>query len=354
MAAYVGAERYERTERREGWRNGSYSRGLDTELGWIKELKVPRCRKKGFRTKIFKRYQRRVGRVNEAIKEMFIHGVSTRKVKKVTKALLGESYSAQTVSNICKELKAEVAKFHQRKIEGKYKYLILDGVYISIKGATGAKRYPVLCVYGVKEDGRRELLDFRLASTESESAWVALLESLRERGLEVNEVKLIVTDGGKGVRKACEIVFAFTEKQLCWAHKMRNVTAKVKKRDRDKVKLGAIKIYNAKNRREAIKNFRCWKEKWQRVYPEAVKCVERDLEMLLAFYKFPKSHWKKIRTTNVIERLIREVRRRTCPIGSFNDKDSAERIVYTVFKSLNEKWKDAPVKEFTQNYCFVE
>ncbi|MDI6786620.1 MAG: transposase, partial [bacterium] len=137
--------------------------------------------------------------------------------------------------------------------------------------------------------------------------------------------------------------------QRCWAHKMRNVVNKVKKIDQKKVKAGAIKIYQASNRKEAIRNYWRWAKQWREIYPNAVKCIEKDLDELLSFLKFPRQHQVKIRTTNVIERVFREVRKRTRPMSTFNNKESCDRIIFALFHFMNEKWEDRPLREFTQN-----
>jgi len=339
MVKYAGAGWHERTGKRKAYRNGYYTRDLLTEIGLIKDILVPRCRESGYRTRVFDRYERRQEKVNGTIREMFVAGVSTRRVGRVLGILLEGEVSAGTVSEIAKDLDKDVRSFHKRSLEDKYVYLFLDGVYLGVKGALRSKKRPVLVAYGITEDGHRELIDFRVASSESEAQWYAFLNELYKRGLLGEKLKLIITDGGGGLRSALEVVYPYVERQRCWAHKLRNVSNYLKKRDQKECINQARSIYEASTRREAVARFREWARKWSDVAPKAVKCLQKDLDELLSFLKFPEGHRKKIRTTNVIERCFREVRRRARTMSCFNDVSSCNRIVYAVFAYMNEKWE---------------
>ena len=350
MMKFTGSSWHERTERRRGYRNGSYRRDLLTEMGLIREIIVPRTRKKGFKSKIFERYQRRQEKVNGAIREMFVAGVSTRRVGDVLQILLEDRVSAGTVSEIAKELDKCVEAFQKRPLKDKYIYLFLDGIFLGVKGFLKAKKRPVLVAYGITEEGEREIIDFRVASSESEAQWEAFLNNLYKRGLSGEKLKLVITDGGKGLLKALDTVYPYTERQRCWAHKMRNVSNYLPKKYREECLKGARSIYQAPHQKEAVARFRAWAREWRGRVPDAVECLEKDLDDLLAFFQFPLAHWKKIRTTNVIERSFREVRRRTRTMSCFNNVGSCERIVYAVIFHLNQKWEkpQAWLKEFKQ------
>jgi len=348
MRAYIGISRYGRSEDRKGYRNGFYPRGLLTSFGYISEIKVPRCREKGFKTSLFKQYQRRQSEVDKQIKEAFLLGVSTRSVSKVIEPLLDDRVSAQTVSNICKSLSKEVEKFHRHLFEDDYIYLVLDGIVVKIKTGLGVKKKIFLCAYGIKPDGHKEFLDFRLARSESETQWEGFLNTLFHRGLEGKNLKLIAVDGCLGLLKALETVYPFVPIQRCWVHKLRNVAARLPRKIQAECLKGAKKIYSAKNKREAMKKFREWKRCWKNKAAKAVACLEKDLEELLTFMDCPPNHWSKIRTTNGIERIFREVRKRLRPIGVFSNQASCERIAYSVIYRLNKYWEDNPIKEFTQ------
>src|SRR2546425_11082490 len=182
----------------------------------------------------------------------------------------------------------------------------------------------------------------------SETAWTAFLQDLYLRGLEGRRLRLVVSDGSTGLHAAVSLVYPQARVQRCWAHKLRNIAEKVPQKESSCVAQAAA-IYRALNRRQAERAFRRWAGRWRKRRPRAVACVERDLEELLSFFSVPQSHWKKVRTTNVIERAFREVRRRTRPMSSFTNPDSCDRIVFGVVSHLNRSWERKPLKEFTQN-----
>ena len=329
------------------YRNGFYFRDLTTKLGRLCRLRVPRTRE-GFRSRILPRYQRRQQAVNNLILEAFLRGISTRQVGQVLEPVLGECFSAQTISNISRDLQQTVEQFHHRALRDDYVYLFLDGVVLKVRDlAAKVRRRMVLVAYGVLPNGRREILAYQFAHGESEIAWVEFLQDLFLRGLTGKNLKLIVTDGGKGLRAALPLVYPRIPLQLCWAHKMRNIADKVRRQEGSCVAEAAA-IYRAENKNQAQRAFREWREKWQHRRPRAVTCVERDLEYLLNFFDVPAAHWKKVRTTNVIERAFREVRRRTRPMSSFSNLASCDRIVYGVITNLNRSWERKPLPEFTQ------
>jgi putative transposase len=330
------------------YRNGCYRRDLDTQFGAIRGLRVPRPRQGGVDYQALERYSRRAPWVNQLVQEMFVAGVSTRRVRQIVEGLLEASVSQTTVSRIYSRLQEQVRTWHRRPLQDNYQYLILDGVTIRIKTAHGAAKFLVLCVYGITPEGRREMVDYRLAKSESEAEWVALLQDLYQRGLQGEKVELAVTDGGQGLINALQFVFPRLPLQRCWAHKLRNVANALKASPREACTKEAAGIYQASSRRQAISRFRIWKAKWELLAPKAVVCLSKDLDSLLTFLSQPRAHWKKIRTTNVIERQFREVRRRTNPMTCFAHCESADRILYAIFQHANQRWAKSPLKEFTQ------
>lgn len=334
---------------RRDFRNGYYFRDLVTKLGLLCRLRVPRTRK-GFRSPILPRYQRREQAVNNLILQAFLRGVSTRQVGQVLEPILGEAYSAQTISNITRQLQQAVDQFHRRPLRDDYLYLFLDGIVLKVRDLCGpVRRRVVLVAYGILPNGKREIIDYQFAHGESETAWLQFLQGLFLRGLEGQHLQLIVTDGGPGLRAALPVVFPQVAVQLCWAHKMRNIADKVLRREGSCV-AAASAIYRAGSREQALTAFRHWRQAWQHRRPRAVACVERDLEQLLSFFAMPAAHWKKVRTTNVIERAFREVRRRTRPMSSFSNLASCDRIIYGVASYLNSSWDRKPLPEFTHSY----
>lgn len=346
---WLGAGRYVRDEAgRRDYRNGYYRRDLGTCLGLLRRLRVPRTRR-GCRSQLLRRYQRRQESVNGLVCEAFLRGVSTRQVGEVLEPVLGESYSAQTVSRIARRLDQAVRAFHQRRLGDEYVYIFLDGVVLKVRDASGqVRRRWVLVAYGITAAGRREVIAYQLARGESEASWTAFLQGMFLRGLEGRGLRLVVVDGSKGLRAALALVWPQVPPQRCWAHKLRNIADKVPNKEGSCVREAAA-MYQAPSRHTAQRIFQRWARKWRPTRPRAVACVERDLEELLTFYAFPAAHWRKIRTTNIIERAFREVRRRTRPMSSFTNPASCDRIVFGVISHLNRSWERKPLKEFTQN-----
>lgn len=343
------AGRYRRSPLRRGYRNGYRQRELLTELGLVKHLRVPRDREGCFQPTVLPRYQRRQEKVNRLVREMFLCGVSTRKVQEVVEPLLGAGVSAQTVSRITQSLDSEVRRFHQRLLGDQYQYLLLDGITLKVKGATGVKTRLVLCAYTLTPQGRRALISFRQATAESEAQWEAFLRDLYDRGLQGQGLRLVTTDGCPGLHRALDTVYPYVPRQRCWAHKLRNVAARLPRKHQEACLGEAKGIYRAGTRREAVAHFREWAHRWRQVAPKAVGCLEKDLEELLPFLDCPQAHWKKVRTTNAIERAFREVRRRTRPMSCFQNSASVDRIIFGVISHLNKAWQDKPLKEFTHN-----
>jgi putative transposase len=347
MVGRLGVEWYGRKSSRKGYRNGSYQRNIFTEFGMIENLRVPRAREGMAPTKLLESYRQRQGKVNDLIREMFLAGVSTRRVGEILERILGRGVSAQTVSNVARSLDREVAAYLTRPLEDHYRYLLLDGLTLRLKSAAGVKTKLVLVAYGITENMHKEIICFQLATSESEAQWQAFLNHLYQRGLEGRKLQMAITDGCPGLHKALEMVFPYVLKQRCWVHKLRNVATKLpKKVEKDCLK-EAKQIYLAKNEREARKYCREWGNKWREVAPNAVKCLEQDMDELVSFLSQPKALWRKLRTTNAIERSFREIRRRTRPMSCFNNKASCMRIIFSVVNYLNTKWQDTSIV-FTQ------
>jgi len=341
------ASRYRRTEMRRGYRNGYRHRNLLTELGLVEHLRVPRDREGEYQPTVVERYQRRQASVNRLIREVFLAGVSTRRVGEVLAPVLGYTPSPQTVSQVARALDAEVRRFHGRLLPDHYCYLMLDGITLKVKGAAGVKKRLVLCAYGMTPKGKREMISFRQASSESEAQWEAFLRDLYQRGLQGKALKLLVTDGNPGLHGALDTVYPYAVRQRCWVHKLRNVAAKLPRRAQEDCLKGAKLIYQAGNRRQAVTRFREWARQWRSSQPRAVSCLEADLDELLNFLQCPPSHRRKVRTTNAIERSFREIRRRTRPMSCFQNPASVDRIIYGVITYLNTSWEVKPLSEFT-------
>ncbi len=337
-------------EQRQDYRNGYYERSLVTQFGIIQGIKTPRTRKGGFKTKVFRRYKRYQETVEDLIEGIFLAGVSTRRVGEAISMLLDTKVSHGTVSNITKRLDKKVGEFHREAIIDEYQYLICDGINIKVRYNGKYHNRRVLVVYGITLFGQRKLLAFMQAKGESQDAWEAIINSIYTRGLKGENLKMVIQDGSAGLKAALRMVYPYAAIQRCWVHKMRNVSNYLKAAHHDDCIKGARRIYKAKAKHLAMAEFKNWKRMWVKKAPKAVHCIEKDLDVLLSFFDCPKSHWIKVRTTNAIERSFREVRRRTRVFSCFSNLQSTERIIYAIFTYLNNKWKERPIKDFTQ-FC---
>jgi putative transposase len=344
---FLNVQPYERAERRVDQANGFYARNLTTRLGVLK-LKVPRSRSGHFQSQVVPRYQRREAVINEALKQVFLLGVSTRQAGRALATLVEDAVSAATVSAVAKALDESVHAFHRRPLVDRYRYLLLDGVSVRIRLVGKVQRRMVLCVYGITLKGQRELIDFQIVKAEAQDSWYDLLWNLWNRGLRGELLELIATDGQLGLAKAIARLWPAVAHQRCWAHKLRNLENKLKASQQACLEEAKL-IYQAANRTEAIGLFRQWKRRWQWQAPNPVSCLERDLVELLAFFDCPKVHWKRLRTTNVIERLFVEVRRRIRTMCAFTTRSSCERILFSVFDRMNQHWTRHPLPAFTHN-----
>ncbi|MFQ5620198.1 MAG: IS256 family transposase [Rhodospirillales bacterium] len=330
-------------------RNGSYRRWLMTELGEI-ELSVPRTRTFSALA-VVRAYARRADHIDRMILACFVLGLSTRKVAIALLPILGRRISAGTVSQVAKMLDGAVAAFHRRPLKDIYPVLMLDGVILSRKTGAGAIKRPVLVALGLRPDGKKEIIDYRLAVAESAAQWELFLTDLFRRGLEGKALELVCVDGGAGLLAALPVVYPGVPVQRCWAHKIRNVLGKVKACDRDAVKADLHAVMNADNRPRARSAARRFAGRWQHVCPPAVACLRADLDELLACFRYKtRDERKAVRTTNAIERRFREVRRRTRPMGVFQDRTSMDRILFAVFTHENANQGVPTLFSLTQTF----
>jgi putative transposase len=346
MTQILGRPSYKRGA--DAYRHGYYPRSLVTQFGLVQDIQVPRAKNIQFKTRVFKKYRRFQDIVEDLVEGIFLAGVSTRRVGDAVAKLLDTKVSHGTVSNITKRLDKKVQEFHKAPILDEYQYLIFDGITLKIRYGGKYHTRRILVVYGITLFGQRKLIGFRQAKSESQASWESLMNDLYRRGLKGEHLKLIAMDGSAGLKAAAELVYPHTLIQRCWAHKLRNVSHYCKKKYEEDLIAGAGKIYRAQDRSKAIAEFKAWKKTWQRIAPEAVHCLEKDLEEMLSFLDCPKSHQIKIRTTNAIERAFREVRRRTRVFSCFSNTASSERIIFAIFTHLNNNWQDKPLKQFTQ------
>jgi len=328
----IGAAPYERTQQRRDYRNGHYQRDLGTSLGEIEDLPVPRTRS-GFRTQVFERYQRRQVELDRAICDMFVRGASTAGVGQVMEGLTGSRPSPSTVSRVFHSLEAEFQAWRKRRLQSCYAYVFADGTYFTVIYEQEGQKMPILAVVGIDAAGEREVLAFTVGERENQPAWEGLLDDLKERGVE--HIGLWVSDGHKAMLNALALKFPGVARQRCIRHKMENVLGYVPKAQQEAVEPELKAIFYQAGRQEAEQEFTAFCARYEGTYPSAVECLKRDGEACLAFYAFPKEHWKTIRTNNVIERLFNEVKRRSHKMAAaFRNENSCLLMFYAVVRTL--------------------
>ncbi len=335
VRALVGARRWQRITSRKDSYNGSYLRGLLTSLGHI-EVRVPRSRENGSPSGVIGRYERRMEQIDDAIIASFVRGVSTRGMGEVTEALMGENVSRSTVSRVTKELEAKVEALRKAPITQPVKYLYLDATFLDARWARSVENVSALVAYGVTDDGFRRLLAITIGAEESEESWTEILEQLVARGL--SGVKLVVADAHAGIEKAVRRMLPEAPLQRCVVHFMRNVLVKAPHRLRDRLGKELSDIFQATNSADArrrVERLRCG---LGRQVPEAMAILDHGFAAATRHFAFPRDHWLRIRSTNGLERLNREIKRRVDAVGAFPDRASALRLVTAVALRATEIW----------------
>ena len=330
----VGAERYERTAGREAYRSGHYKRRLTTTSGQI-ELDVPKLRGATFHTAVIERYRRRETSVEEAIIEMYLAGVSTRRIEDVSEILWGAGVSAGTVSNLNEKAYKSVEEWRSRPLAGEYPYVFIDGIYLKRSWGGSYENVSILVAIGVNGDGRREIIGCAEGFTESKDSWREFLLWLRERGL--RGVRMVTGDRCQGMVGALEEVFPQARYQRCTVHFYRNVLNKVPKQKRTLVAKMLKAIHAQESKEAAVAKADEVASSLERMrLGAAAKVVREGYLETLTYTDFPMQHWTRIRTNNAIERLNREIRRRTRVVGTFPDGHSALMLVTARLKYIAE------------------
>lgn len=338
MDEAVGAGRSERTEARTGYRSGHYSRTLVTRVGKL-ELRVPRDRQGRFRTEVFERYQRSERALVAALAEMYVQGVSTRKVKAITEELCGHEFSASTISRMNQTLDGELEKFAGRKLEEEYPYVVLDARYEKVREDGLIRSQAVLVAIGINWEGRRCVLAVEVANRESVSSWRDFLQQMKERGL--RGVQLAVSDDHAGLRRAIEEVLPEAAWQRCYVHFLRNALDYLPRKADDDCLTELRWIYDRRDLEEARRDLAAWLGKWSSRYAKLCDWVESNIEQTLTFYRFPQSHHKHMKSTNMLERLNEELKRRTLVVRIFPNQASCLRLVRALAAETHEDWIEA-------------
>ena len=338
LERHLGAARHERTESRKGHRNGYKSRRLKTRVGEL-ALEVPQARgTQPYSPLLFAKWQRSERALLVACAEMYFMGVSTRKVKHVLEKMGGFELSASTVSCVAQELDEQLAAFRQRRLDDDtWPYLMVDATYVKVRTKGRLKKPAMLVVAGVNGSGRREILTWRLADAESEDTWTEVFRELKQRG--VNGVQWLISDGHEGIQAAVHAQFHGVSWQRCWIHFMRNALAKVGHKHKDAVakelsaarKLDDVKVCLAEAERIA--------ERWEKDYPRLSTQIRAQFEETLAVHDLPKEHRRRVYTTNMIERVMREIKRRTHAVGIFPNEASCDRLIGAQLLERHENWQ---------------
>ena len=335
MEDTLGAGKGERIEGRKGYRSGYYTRGLITRVGKL-ELRVPQDRQGRFSTEIFERYQRSEKAFVNTLAEMYIQGVSTRKVKAVTEELCGHAFSASTVSTMNVRLDQELAQFSSRRLEAEYPYLILDARYEKVRLDGVIRSQAVLVAIGINWDGRREVLGVELANRESLNSWKEFLDGLRQRGLRGTE--LVITDDHQGLKKAVAEVFPEAAWQRCYVHFLRNAIDHLPRKADDDCLMELRWPYDRRSLEEARRDLGVWLKKWQGRYPKLCNWVEENIEETFTFYRWPLAHHKHLKSTNMLERVNEELKRRSHVIRIFPNPESCLRLMRALTVEIHEDW----------------
>jgi transposase-like protein len=335
MDKVLGARKGERTPERLGYRSGYYERGLITRVGTL-QLRVPQDRDGRFRTEVFQRYQRSEKALVGALAEMYVQGVSTRKVKAITEELCGHRFSASTISRINKGLDGELARFARRRLQEPYPYVILDARYEKVRQAGVIRSQAVLIALGINWDGRRCVLAVEEANRESKTSWREFLLGLKGRGL--HGVEFVVSDNHEGLKQAIAQLLADGVWQRCYVHFLRNALDHLPRKADDDCLMELRWLYDRRNLEEARADLSAWLQKWQGRYPKLCDWVEEHIEQTLSFYRLPRQHHKHMKSTNMLERINEELRRRTRVVRIFPNAESCLRLIRALAVEQHEEW----------------
>ena len=333
--AQLGAEPYERSVTRSDSRNGSRNRNLNTRIGTI-TLAVPRHRNVPFHTLVFDNYSRSEAALVTTMAEMVVNGVSTQKVARVMETLCGKSYSKSTVSEACKGLDKAVHSFKTRPLEGDYKFIYVDATYFKVRGEHRIGSKAMMVALAITDRGGREIIGFDIYDNESKETWKLFLESLKERGLK--DPKMITSDAHDGIIYAISKIFPNTPWQRCQTHFSRNVMSHAPGKFQKAIHAALLDMYHSATIEEARKKCDSIIDEYADVAPKAMECLDNGFEDVMAIMVLPEPFRKYIRTTNHLERLNKELKRRSNVIGVFPNEASLNRIIGSVLIELNDAY----------------
>jgi len=337
---YLGVLPYERSERRRGWRNGYKSKSVKTRLGKL-EFSVPQVRGGEFYPRSLEKGLRSEQALKIAVAEMYVHGVSTRKVAAITEELCGFDVSSSQVSRAASELDEILDEWRNRQL-GEYPYLILDARYEKVREGGKVLDCAVLIAVGIRADGKREVLGVSVELSENEVHWRNFIKSLISRGL--HGVKLVISDAHEGLKAALRAVFPSVPWQRCQFHLQQNAQSYIPTQDMKKGVASRIRaIFNAPSREESERLLERFLEDYRKIAPRLATWAEENLPEGFTVFEFPEEHRRRIRTSNMLERLNKEVNRRTRVVGIFPNAESCLRLVTAVLMEISEEWEQGRI-----------
>jgi putative transposase len=355
LTHFLGRGRYERIEGETNHRNGSYPRGFTLKgIGEV-AVKVPRDRDGEFSTQVIPRSKQYEDQLRQDLCVMFLGGMSTRTLSLMSERLIGRSISASEVSKASKELTEAVERWRERDLSGEsVKYIFVDGVFFSMRIDGTIEKVPVLVAIGVTESGHRMVLGLQAGDKESASSWREFFKDLKRRGLNGTTVTLGIMDGLVGLERIFKEEFPKAKVQRCQIHVSRNVLAKVPRKLKKCIADEVRSIFYASSKQKAMEFFEQFKARWQKELPSAVKCLDNSLEACLTYLNFPEEEWICLRTSNVIERLNKEFKRRTKPMEILAGERSCYTLLAFVCLKMELKWRSKPIGKVAKNLPFFK
>lgn len=355
LTHFLGRKPYERLEGDVNHRNGSYGRNFTLKgIGEV-DLQVPRDRRGNFKTHVIPRGKRYEDALRQDLCLMFLTGISTRSLSMISKKLIGRKISAGEVSNVNNELIEEAEKWRTRDLsEDSFKYIFVDGVCFDMRIGKSIESVPVLVAIGIKKTGQKLVLGLQAGDKESASNWREFFKDLKNRGLNSQEVALGIMDGLPGLERVFKEEFTNAKVQRCQVHVARNVLAKVPKKFKKDVADDLRSVFYASSKKKAREFFDQFTDRWEKDLPSAVKCLDTSIDACLTFFDFPEEEWISLRTTNIIERLNKEFKRRTKSMEIV----AGERACYTLLTFICLKmelhWRSNPIGKVRNNLPFFK
>jgi putative transposase len=355
LTHFLGREAYERMEGEVNHRNGSYPREFTLKGVGKVDVKVPRDRKGDFKTQIIPRSKRYEDELRQDLSMMFLTGISTRTLSMMSERLIGRRVSPTEVSNANKELIGAVEAWRERDLSKEsFKYMFLDGVNFDMRIDGSIEKVPVLVAIGVTERGFKKVLGFQAGDKESAPTWREFIKDLKKRGLGSKDMVLGIMDGLPGLEKVFKEEFPKARVQRCQVHVSRNVLAKVPRKLKKAVGDDLRSIFYASSKKKAVEFFGLFKEKWEKELPSAVKCLENSIDACLTFFICPEEEWISLRTTNIIERLNKEFKRRTKPMEIVAGENACYMLLTFISLKMELHWIANPIGKVGQNLPFFQ